>query len=446
VSIVHEIEIFPWNSNFETGIPEIDQQHQRLVGLLNVLVKHLAYQADAPSIDTVLTELKDYTVYHFSTEEAIWEKAFNGDGWLQWHKDSHGEFVDKIQQMLTDSQGKDYDEAVEQIVTFLTHWLALHIIESDKRMAKVALALSSGLSLEKAKELANKEMSGSTRLLIETVMGMYDSLAHRTIQLTREINARQKTETALRQAQDELTRLKDQAVEGERQSRDELHDFANIMAHHLKEPVRHQHIFASQLRKLLTSKGLLDEDTLYALDRVTHGADRLSCLLRDSLLQLSVAETPRKTSPHSTADDLQEALKRLGKIIQANNATVVSNAMPEAVLDHKRMTDTLTALISNAISFRRSDTAPIIHVCGEDRGDKYFFSVEDNGIGIPEEFRERVFRVFERLDPDHSTDGTGVGLSVVRKMVLAAGGRIWIEGSVSGGSVISFEIPKSRLG
>ena len=69
------------------------------------------------------------------------------------------------------------DEVISDIVTYLTHWLAMHIIESDKRMAKVVLALPSGISLEQAKAMANDEMSGATRVLIDTIMGMYDKLA-----------------------------------------------------------------------------------------------------------------------------------------------------------------------------------------------------------------------------------------------------------------------------
>lgn len=214
------VEIFPWNENFETGIEEIDNQHKRLVALLNTLVGHLAFQLDSPEVEQVFSELKDYTVLHFSSEERIWNRYFNGDAWEKWHKDAHEDFVAKILELKANADGKTMDAVLEGIVTFLTHWLALHIIESDRRMAKVVLSLPSGISLERAKELANQEMSGATRVLIDTVMGMYDKLANRTIQMTREINTRIKAEQALQQANAETEVLRDRALAEEARLRD----------------------------------------------------------------------------------------------------------------------------------------------------------------------------------------------------------------------------------
>ena len=214
------VEIFPWNENFETGIEEIDVQHKRLVQLLNTLVGHLAFQLDAPVIEQVFDELKRYTVTHFDAEEAIWHKYFSGDSWEDWHKSAHSDFIEQVVRLKNNESVHGLEQTLEEIVTFLTHWLALHIIESDRRMAKVVLALPSGVSLERAKDLANREMSGATRVLIDTVMGMYDKLANRTIQLTREINTRKRAEEALQATQVELLKLKDNAEREEMRMRD----------------------------------------------------------------------------------------------------------------------------------------------------------------------------------------------------------------------------------
>ena len=212
------LEIFPWNENFATGIELIDLQHKGLVSLLNILVGHLAFQLDVPSVEKIFQELKEYAEVHFQDEEKIWHQYLKDDPWEEGHRAAHADFVRQILDLKRDDLDKPLDKVVEDIVTFLTHWLALHIIESDKRMAKVVLAMSSGIPLEHAKELANREMSGATRVLIDTVMGMYDNLAHRTIQLTREINARIRSEEALTLAQAELVRLKEQAELGQRNS------------------------------------------------------------------------------------------------------------------------------------------------------------------------------------------------------------------------------------
>ena len=214
------VEIFPWNENFSTGIDEIDEQHKRLVDLLNILVGHLAFQSDSPALERIFEELKSYTVLHFASEERIWSQYFNDDPWEKWHKDAHADFIANVLELKKNASGKTEDEVIESIVSFLTHWLALHIIESDRRMAKVVLAMPSGISLARAKEMANLEMSGATRVLIDTVMGMYDKLANRTIQMTREINTRIKAEKALQKTQAEMSAIRDKAIAEEQRIRD----------------------------------------------------------------------------------------------------------------------------------------------------------------------------------------------------------------------------------
>ena len=195
--MVAQIEIFPWNETFKIGIPEIDHQHKQLIGLLNQLVSHLAFRSDAPTLNEVFDQLKDYALLHFHTEESIWHQHFPGDPWETSHQRAHASFVDEVLRIKATEETKPLDGVVEDVVSFLTSWLAYHILESDKRLAKVVIALPSGMSLEQAKELANNEMSGATKVLIDTVMAMYDNLAHRTVQLTREINKRRVAEQDL---------------------------------------------------------------------------------------------------------------------------------------------------------------------------------------------------------------------------------------------------------
>jgi putative two-component system response regulator len=191
------IEIFPWNDNFQTHIKDIDDQHKQLIKLLNQLVSHLAFQADVPTLNDIFGQLADYASFHFTTEEAIWHRYFQGDAWETWHQQAHVSFIDEVIRLKAEESHKPLDDVIESIVSFLTHWLAFHILESDRRLAKVALALPSGMSLAQAKDMADKEMSGATKVLIDTVMTMYDSLANRTVQLTREMNKRHVIEQEL---------------------------------------------------------------------------------------------------------------------------------------------------------------------------------------------------------------------------------------------------------
>lgn len=193
-------EIFPWNKNLEIGVAKIDEQHKRLVHLLNMLANQFGHQADMDTINTIVNELTEYAVYHFQSEEKIWKQNFSGDEWESRHLQEHSDFVFTISKIKDEKNTKTLDKIVEETLSFLTHWLALHILDSDKRMALVVLALRSGLSLEEAKVSAQKAMQGSIKVLIDTILAMYDTLSTRTLQMMKEIIDRQRAEAKLRLA------------------------------------------------------------------------------------------------------------------------------------------------------------------------------------------------------------------------------------------------------
>ncbi|MDD2686043.1 MAG: bacteriohemerythrin [Gallionella sp.] len=194
--------IFPWNPNFETGVAIIDEQHKKLVDLLNALAEHLAYGSDAPTLERVFDELTDYTVYHFQTEEKLWHQYLPQDEMTLAHERTHLSFVNDVMRFRQDIDRLTSDQVVEEVVSFLTHWLAFHILETDKHMSKILLALQQGQTLEQAKAFASVEMSGAMRVLIETILKMYDNLSTRTLQLMREIAERQRAEARLRLSKD----------------------------------------------------------------------------------------------------------------------------------------------------------------------------------------------------------------------------------------------------
>ena len=190
--------IFPWNANFETGIAKIDEQHQRLVDLLNQLAAQLACGENTQLLSRVFDELIDYTVYHFKTEEDIWNEFLPADDMSEEHQQTHQQFVDEVLKLKLAQDTLSNNEVVDEVISFLTHWLAFHILEADKRMAKIVLFLQQGLSLQAAKERAGAAMNGATRVLIDTVLSMYDAMSARTLQLMREITQRERVEERLR--------------------------------------------------------------------------------------------------------------------------------------------------------------------------------------------------------------------------------------------------------
>ncbi len=117
--------------------------------------------------------------------------------------------------------------------------------------------------------------------------------------------------------------------------------------------------------------------------------------------------------------------------------------MPSVYIDSPRLTDLFDVALDNALQFAGTTEHPLlIKVEGERQGARVRFQVSDNGLGIDEEYRERVFRVFERLST--RGEGTGIGLAIVRRIAESCGGRAWMEATPHGGCCLVFELPAEK--
>ncbi len=207
------IEIFPWNENFETGIATIDDQHRQLVMILNGLAMHLANRASAEELNEAFVELADYANYHFRAEEAIWSRHFGDDEAYRKHIATHHSFIDEVLALKENETHKGLDDVIHDIVAFLSKWLAYHILDTDKRMAKTITAMDAGSTVAEAKAIADEAMGGSTKLLINTVLNMYESLSTSTLKLMREKALRLQAERALSESEERWKVLLEGGVE-----------------------------------------------------------------------------------------------------------------------------------------------------------------------------------------------------------------------------------------
>ena len=207
-------EIFPWHKNFETGIAIIDEQHQQLVHILNRLAAHLANRASPVLLNSIFGELADYAEHHFKTEEKTWGKYFNNDVWFTSHEKKHDNFSNQVARLKTQQTDGSIDDLTQEIVSFLSHWLANHILNIDKPMAKAVLSIESGNSIEQSKVYANEEMAGSMQVFIDTVLTMYDSLSSRTMDLMREKSLRQHAEEELKTSEERWRFVLEARTEG----------------------------------------------------------------------------------------------------------------------------------------------------------------------------------------------------------------------------------------
>jgi diguanylate cyclase (GGDEF)-like protein/hemerythrin-like metal-binding protein/PAS domain S-box-containing protein len=181
-------EIFPWNPQLETGIALIDEQHHRLVSMLNRLANQHAQGASPDDIRTILGGLADYADYHFKYEESVWQSALSGDDWLDQHVRTHQGFFEHVTKLSAST--RPFNEVLGELFPFLVQWLAQHILEDDKRMAIAALAVHKGARIESAKAQATAQMANAGPVLIQAVLKMNQALAEQTVAMVHEKQAR----------------------------------------------------------------------------------------------------------------------------------------------------------------------------------------------------------------------------------------------------------------
>jgi|GEM_PF-2195468 len=198
------IDIFPWDDNFKTGLTEIDEQHRKLVQILNQLASHIAVGADVDRLSRIFDELTDYTVYHFTTEEAIWRAHLEQDPSESEHRGLHRAFVDELARLKARLNHQPLSAVADETLGFLARWLASHILEADRYLAHVVVARQQGLPLDSAKQQAAERMSGSTRGLIDIILSIYSTLSTNTLKLMRELREHRQDKAELLKARQEL--------------------------------------------------------------------------------------------------------------------------------------------------------------------------------------------------------------------------------------------------
>ncbi|HTW40051.1 MAG TPA: ATP-binding protein [Thermoplasmata archaeon] len=221
----------------------------------------------------------------------------------------------------------------------------------------------------------------------------------------------------------------------------ELEQFSYIASHDLQEPLRMVGSYTQLLEQRYA--GQLDEDAREFLRYAQEGAARMRELI-DALLAYSRIDTRGQAFARVPMSQvLTLTLANLRESIAQGKAEVtVTGTMPEVDGDAIQLGQVLQNLIGNAIKFH-GDRPPHIWVGAERKGPDWVFSVRDDGIGIAPEYHERIFVIFQRLHSREEYAGTGIGLSVVKKVIERHGGKIWVEsrGVPGEGSTFFFTLP-----
>lgn len=210
----HHVDIFPWSDNFNTGVDEIDQQHRKLVAILNQVASFITLQRTNIDPDNLIGELVDYAVFHFDSEENYWLNSLPESEYTKQHRDTHNQFIQRVNDLKESAKALSEEQWLDELLSFLASWLASHILKSDKHMALLVEAVHSGLSIEQASVWAEEQMQGAAENTINIILSAYKSLSANTIRLMREIKNGNQTLNKLIKSEGDLKEAMDYAKIG----------------------------------------------------------------------------------------------------------------------------------------------------------------------------------------------------------------------------------------
>jgi signal transduction histidine kinase len=234
-------------------------------------------------------------------------------------------------------------------------------------------------------------------------------------------------------------RRREAAVRAElARSNQELATFAEVVAHDLQAPLRGVQGHLDLLAKRAGPQ--LDDAARRLVSSAVAEAERMGTQIRDLLAYARVRSEPAEARLVDAGESLRRALDALRAPIEDARAEVTHGALPVLVSDPVRLVQLFQNLVDNAVKFRAAQP-PRVRVTADRSGDEWVFTVSDNGIGVPEKDRERVFGVFQRLHSRAEYPGTGIGLAICRKIVEGQGGKLWVDPLPGGGSAFRFTLP-----
>ena len=299
-------------------------------------------------------------------------------------------------------------------------------------------ALEAGADDFIAKPIDNVELAARLKVMFRikqahdkldlAKLQLEEKVAERTFELQDKIKQLEQSEEGLRTRESELIQMNS-----------ELERFAYTVSHDLKSPIITIKGFTGSLEKDLLSGNYqrMAED----LKRVSDAADKMVDLLRD-LLELSTIgraiNTPEPEDMNLLVDDVLAQLA--GPLKNSNLTVAVQNGLPKVLCDRRRMAEVLQNLVENAINYSGDQPEPRIEIGVRQEAGENIFFVQDNGIGIDKKYHQLIFGLFNKLDAE--SEGTGVGLALVKRIIEVHGGRVWVESEGEGmGSCFCFTVP-----
>ncbi|MCB4791522.1 MAG: HAMP domain-containing protein [Elusimicrobia bacterium] len=311
------------------------------------------------------------------------------------------------------------------IIAVLSGIMAFSIAQSISRpinsLSKGAEIVGNGNLDYRVGTSLKDEIGQLSRTFDKMTSDLKNTLASRN-ELNAEIEMRKQTELDLKR------------------SNENLEQFAYVASHDLQEPLRMMASYSELLERRYKNK--LDADADEFIAYIVNGAKRMQKLINDLLAYSRIGRGEKTYVEIDTESVLERVLEIMAKTIQESKAVITHDKLPVVFGNESNFIQLFQNLIGNAIKFRGEDS-PQIHVAAKKEPGEWLFSVKDNGIGIEPQYKDRIFLIFQRLHGRDKYPGTGIGLSICKKIVETEGGRIWLDSEQGKGTTFYFTVPIS---
>ena len=470
------MDAFQWTPLFETGLAEVDAQHQRLVGLINQL-SHDADSGSPEHIDQALQVLADYTIYHFRCEEAIMEGSQVVESFASRHRELHRAFLQQIGEWL-EMRKRGQGISLHQLLDFLANWLTFHILGEDQSLCRQVSAIRVGVSPQTACDQDSTSVDPRTQILLAALHRLYGGLVARNEELissqhslsmlnaTLEQRIAERT-SELKNAQQEMLQASRLACVGQ---------LAAGIAHEINTPIQY---VGDNLRFIA--------DSLKQFDKAIHGikemvelkkiggetAAEILQIFNDSDLSYLLEEIPLATTqslegvehvskivhsmkefshPGTTAKVATDINRAIGSTITVSTnewkriarlETDLAPDLPFVLCFPAEVNQVFLNLIINAAHAIESLGNPelgTIKIATRQVGDWLEVRVSDTGPGVPKEIRDKIY------DPFFTTKevgkGTGQGLAISLDVIVNKHkGKLYLDEEQDVGATFVVRLP-----
>ncbi len=212
------------------------------------------------------------------------------------------------------------------------------------------------------------------------------------------------------------------------------------LSHDLKTPIQSLKSYITLMREEYGH--LIPGEALTYVQRMSVNLEQMEALITGVLELSRVGQIDSRMEWVHSADILKNALDSLSGLLEQRPVNLIIDAnLPSVFCDAGQLTRVFTNLIANALKFTKNVSMPGIEIGCNSRENELVFYVKDNGVGIPEELHAKIFDLFFSRDADKEHKSTGIGLTIVKRIIERHHGRIWVESGPAGGAVFKFALP-----